>query len=89
MRLPEAGSLKDKRQVVRSTAQRIRNKFHASVAEVADNEAWQVATIGVAVVSNSGRHCDEMLGEIERFVETTRLDAEIIDSYREVIDLDD
>jgi hypothetical protein len=29
-----------------------------------------------------------MLSEIERFVETTRLDAEIIDAHREVIDVD-
>ena len=48
LRIPESGSLKDKRQVVRSVAQRIRNKFQVAVAEVDDNEAWQVATIGVA-----------------------------------------
>lgn len=74
---------------MRSVAQRIRNKFQASVAEVADNDAWQVATIGVAVVSNSGRHCDEMLREIVSFVETSRLDAEILDVYDEVITIDD
>ena len=42
LRLPESGSLKDKRQVVRSLAQRIRNKFQVSVAEVGDNDAWQM-----------------------------------------------
>lgn len=73
---------------MRSVAQRIRNKFQASVAEVADNDTWQIATIGVAVVSNSGRHCEVMLREIVSFVESTRLDAEIIDVYEEVIALD-
>lgn len=56
---------------------------------MADNDAWQVATIGVAVVSNSGRHCGEMMREIVSFVETSRLDAEILDVYDEVIALDD
>lgn len=69
--------------------QRIRNKFQAAVAEVADNDAWQVATIGVAVVSNSARHCEEMLHEIVVYVQDSRLDAEITDVYTEVITLDD
>jgi predicted Kef-type K+ transport protein len=64
LRMPESGSLKDKRQVVRSTAQRIRNKFQVSVAEVGDNDAWQIATLGVACVTNTHRHCEEMLDEI-------------------------
>jgi uncharacterized protein len=75
--------------VVRSVSQRMRNKFGAAVAEVADNDAWQLATIGVAVVSNSGRHCREMLDEIESFVRESRLDAEVVDVEADVIPLDD
>jgi uncharacterized protein YlxP (DUF503 family) len=86
LRLPESGSLKDKRQVVRSVTQRIRNKFGAAVAEVGDNEAWQLATIGVACVSNSARHCQEMLDEIVAFVEGSRLDAEVLDVETEVVE---
>ena len=41
-----------------------RNKFEVSVAEVADNDDRQRATIGVAVVSNDARHCEEVLREI-------------------------
>jgi uncharacterized protein YlxP (DUF503 family) len=84
LRIPESGSLKDKRQVVRSVAQRIRNKFQVAVAEVDDNEAWQVATIGVACVSNSARHADEILSEIVAYVEESRLDAEVTDAETEV-----
>jgi len=83
--MPENGSLKDKRQVIRSLMQRIRNTYHAAVAEVADNDAWQTATIGVAVVSNSAQHCDQMLREIIAYAEESRLDAEVKDVEMEVI----
>ena len=88
LRLPESGSLKDKRQVVRSLSQRIRNKFQVSVAEVGDNDLWQIATIGVACVANDRRHCDEVLAEIIAFVRESRLDAEMLDVETEVIDMD-
>jgi hypothetical protein len=87
LRLAESGSLKDKRQVVRSVAQRIRNKFQVSVAEVADNDAWRIATIGVACVSNDAAHCERILQEIVAFVEESRLDAEVFDVETEVIGL--
>jgi uncharacterized protein YlxP (DUF503 family) len=85
LRLPQSGSLKDKRQVVRSVSQRIRNKFGAAVAEVADNETWQLATLGVAVVANTARHCDDVIDAVVAFVEDSRLDAEMMDVEREVI----
>lgn len=85
--MPESGSLKDKRQIVRSLSQRIRNKFGAAVAEVADNEAWQLATIGVAVVSNSAHHCEQMLQEIVGYIESSRFDAELLDIETDVITL--
>ena len=74
---------------MRSLSQRIRNKFQAAVAEVDDNEAWQVATIGIAVVSNSHRHCEEMLQEIRAYAEDSRLDAEVTDVLTEIFTLDD
>jgi uncharacterized protein YlxP (DUF503 family) len=85
LRIPESGSLKDKRQVVRSVMQRVRNKYQVAVAEVDNNEAWQIATIGVTCVSNSARHADEVLAEIVAYVEGSRLDAEVTDVETEVI----
>lgn len=85
MRLPASGSLKDKRQVVRSVAQRIRNKFQAAVAEVGDNDAWQIATIGVACVANDARHCEQVLNEIVAYVQASRLDAELLDVETDVV----
>ena len=84
LRLPENSSLKGKRQVVRSLTARLRNKFNVAVAEVGDNDRWQIATIGLTCVSNDARHAQEMLDRAVHFVEQTRLDAELIDSEIEV-----
>ena len=62
-------SLKDKRQVVRSLTQRVRNQFNVGIAEVADLNDPRVATLAVVCVSNSAPHADEMLATVIRFVE--------------------
>jgi len=46
----EARSLKDKRQVVRSIMDRMRNSFNVSVAEVGAHDQRQVAVLGFATV---------------------------------------
>lgn len=84
LRLPENGSLKGKRQLVRSLTTRLRNKFNVAVAEVDNNDRWQIATIGVTCVSNDGRHAREMLDRVVSFIRHTRLDAELLDSEIEV-----
>ncbi len=84
LRLPENGSLKGKRQLVRSLTTRLRNKFNVAVAEVGDNDRWQIATIGVTCVSNDARHAQEMLDRVVAFIQQTRLDAELLDSEIEV-----
>ncbi len=67
--------------------QRIRNKFGLAVAEVDDNDAWQIATIGVACVANEAQHCERVLKEVVAFVEASRLDAELIAIETEVLTL--
>ena len=72
-----ANSLKDKRQVCRSLVAKIRQKFNASVAEVDTQDLCQTLTLGVAVVSGSGKYAKQIMDEIERFVESNT-DAELI-----------
>ncbi|MEX0684054.1 MAG: DUF503 domain-containing protein [Dehalococcoidia bacterium] len=88
LRLPENQSLKGKRQVIKSLIARLQNKFHVSAAEVANNDSWQLATIGVACVSNSDRHADEVMASVVSFIRSERLDAEILDVETEIIDAD-
>lgn len=84
LRMPENASLKDKRQVVKSLTAKLRNKFNLAVAEIEDNDRWQIATIGMTCISNDARHARQMLDNAVEFVVRTRLDAELLDSEIEV-----
>lgn len=77
LHLPQARSLKDKRRIVQSIKARLANEFQAAVAEVDDLDLWQSAVIGVAVVSNDGRHANERLSKIVDFVERGFWEAEL------------
>ncbi len=85
LRIPESHSLKGKRSVVKSLRQRIQNKFNVSVAEVDDNESWQMATLGITCASNSARHADEIISNVLSYIESSREDLEIIDIEQENI----
>ena len=84
LRLPENSSLKGKRQLVRSLTTRLHNKFNVAVAEVDDNDLWQIATLGVTCVSNDSAHAHEVLERVVTFIQQTRLDAELLDYEVEV-----
>ena len=85
LRLPENMSLKGKRQVVKSIISRVRNKFNVAVAEVDDNDVWQLATIGICCVSNNGRHANEVLSRVVDFITKSRFDVEILDYEIEIL----
>ncbi|MFC2040266.1 DUF503 domain-containing protein [Chloroflexota bacterium] len=85
IRMPENGSLKDKRRVVKSITARLSNKYNVSVAEVGDNDTWQKATIGVCCVSNDTRFNNSVLSGIVEFVQHGNFDMEFIDYEIEMI----
>ena len=85
MRLPENQSLKGKRRVVNSLSSRLRDRYAVAVAEVDDNDAWQIATLGVACVSNNVRHVDEVLERVLGYVEGSREGVEVLESEREIL----
>ena len=67
--LPEAYSLKDKRQVLRSLLERLRRRYNLSAAEIDGQEHWNRAVIGLACVSNDFAHVRRTLDEVLRFIE--------------------
>ena len=85
LRLPENHSLKGKRQVVKSIVARLQNQFNVSVAEVDDNDVWQIAGIGVCCISNDSRHADQMLASVIEWIERNRPDVELVDYETEII----
>jgi hypothetical protein len=77
--IEQAESLKDKRQALRSLIQRLRNTFNVSVAEVDDLDIWRRAVVGVVVVSNDARFCNQVLSKVVDRVED---DTEVVlDDY--------
>jgi uncharacterized protein YlxP (DUF503 family) len=72
LRVPEARSLKDKRMLVHSLRDRIRNKFNVSVAEVDGGETHRHAVVGVAHVSNDQQFSNQVLSKIVDLVENER-----------------
>ena len=68
LHLPGIGSLKGKRQILLSLKDRLKKRYNVSVAEVDGNDLWQRAVLGVACVSNDGRHARQMLDAVVREV---------------------
>lgn len=79
MLIDDAFSLKDKRHVVRSVVHRMRQKFNVSVAEVGDQDIWNVASLGIVCVSNDKARVEAILNRAMAWLEDERLDAEIGD----------
>jgi uncharacterized protein YlxP (DUF503 family) len=79
----ESHSLKARRRVVKSLTDRIRSRFNVSVADLGDQNVWQRAVIGVAVVANDGRFVNEVLSKVMDLVASDPR-AEIIDQSMEI-----
>ena len=65
LRIQDARSLKDRRQVVRALKQRLRKRFNVAVAEVDPQPAWTLATIAVASVAESAATVEQILRRVE------------------------
>ena len=84
-RLPENGSLKGKRRVLKSITSRVANKFNVSIAEVDHNDVWQLATLGISCVSNNKRHANEVLSKVVAYITDARLEIEMLDYNIEIL----
>ena len=85
LRLPENVSLKGKRQVLRSIITRVRSKFNVSIAEVDDQDLWQLATLGICCLSNNKRYTNEVLSTVMNFIVNGRFEVEILDYEIEIL----
>jgi len=75
----ESATLKDRRSLVRSLTDRVRQRFNVAVADVGPTDDPGHAEIGIVCVSNEARHAHAMLMRVLDFVEDLPLDAEIQD----------
>ncbi len=83
LHIPGSQSLKDKRRVLRSLKDRLRQEFNLSVAEVGDNDLWQRAELGLAVAANDGAFANQVLAKAVDMVRN-RVDVELSDYSTEL-----
>jgi len=77
-------SLKQKRGVVRSITQRVRNRFNVSVAEVGGQGTWQYVVLGLSTVSGDAQSARTRLEKAIEFIEDLHL-AEVVDQEVEIL----
>ncbi|MEE9516234.1 MAG: DUF503 domain-containing protein [Candidatus Adiutricales bacterium] len=84
--IPGNSSLKGKRKVVKGLLDKLRSRFNLAAAEVEDNDLWQRAGLGLALVGNDRRFINSSMDKVLDFIYRTS-DAEIIDSDLEIINI--
>ena len=67
--LRTCSSLKDKRRVVRSAIDKLKNRYNVAVAEVDEQDSCKSAVIGMACVSNDAAHARDLMDEAARWIE--------------------
>ena len=83
LHIEAAQSIKDRRQVVRSLKEKLRNGFNISVAELDEAVTWQSATIGIAAISRSRDYLLGLMKQVEDAAVriTNDLGAQVADSW--------
>jgi len=65
LHIPHAKSLKDKRQIVKSLKDRLRERFNVAVSEIADQDIWQRSTIAAVTVASDRTVANQTLQRVE------------------------
>ncbi len=84
LHLPDVGSLKDKRHVLKGLKEKVRARFEVSVAEVDHQDVWQRATLAVAYVSADARHANTVISKAMDFIEDN-VAGRVIDTSVEIL----
>jgi uncharacterized protein YlxP (DUF503 family) len=87
LRLPESGSLKEKRSVIRHLLETSRRRFGVSGSEVDHQDLRQRAALGFAFVAPTAGRVEEVLDRVDRFVWSDPR-VTVLSSARHWLDLD-
>ncbi len=82
--IPGNDNLKGKRRVVKGLIEKLRNRFNVSVSEIDNLDKHQIATLGIALVSNDATFANKVLDQIVNFVEMYS-DVMLLDYMIEII----
>jgi uncharacterized protein YlxP (DUF503 family) len=88
IRIEHAQSLKDRRHVVRSLKDQLKQGFNISVAEMDEAVMWQSATLGIVAISRSRDYLHGLMEEVERAARrmTNELGAELADAFWDYVE---
>jgi uncharacterized protein len=84
LHLPDVGSLKGKRHVLKGLKERVRARYEVAVAELDHHDLWQRATLGLACISNDARHAGAVVSKAMDFIEE-HVEGQVIDSAMEIL----
>jgi len=77
LRFPMSHSLKNKRGVLKSIINRIKNRFNVSIAEIANHDDWKLATVGIVTISNDTIYVQQLLNKVIEYIEDNYLDVHL------------
>lgn len=83
IRVSFVNSLKEKRMILRSIRDRLKNNFNISIAEVDKNDNHKMIVLGIVAVSTDKSLLENTYEKIIDFIEAN-VDGELIDSYKEI-----
>ncbi len=85
LHLPGVGSLKQKRSVIKPLLIRLHDTFNISAAEVDQQDVWQSAVVGVALVTNSTQHAQQVLNNVLTWIEVNYPNVYIVRQTIEIL----
>lgn len=77
--LPGNRSLKGKRHIVKSLLDRTKAHLNVSIAEIEEQDKWQVATLGIACVSNSTKIANQIISKAVDLIAKSKHGSQLID----------
>lgn len=82
--ISNSNSLKEKRMVLRSLKNRLRNNFNISVIELDDHDKWQRSTLALATIGSEKAGVNSLLSNIINFLEVNK-QIQLLDYEMEMI----
>jgi hypothetical protein len=67
--IKNSNSLKDKRRVLHSLKERLRNNFNLSIAQIDHEDKWQKTTLAIASIGKDRNNINSILSNIVNFIE--------------------
>jgi uncharacterized protein YlxP (DUF503 family) len=91
IKISEAASLKDRRQVVRSLLERVRSRCNASAADIGPDKTWDRADLAFSCAGSSYQEIESRIDQLFSFIEKNEASGEfeVLHAGREVFSYGD